>query len=819
MPISYHVHGQADPFFITPCPFINLNKNYIKTGNGEIIGVTYNITLTGTLVANHGSPLSNGAFALTGDDDVDETKHIKFEASKYSKRPNTTKYGNDGGQYSQAWTTTITDASSAHNGEIGLDKDDGPGTQVNKWYKSLQVKQMALANLFSKKNEGGELFVDAYGMSGDSGFKCYPRIVSIDLPAHPEGNTYVAQYTINLEADFLIGPTSGALIDQDDFTNKWLITGASESYDISEGSDVVIERVNFGNAANTGREQDDSDTTLTNNLDTASLETISRTYKTFTVSRQISANGKNKFEFTNTPEAEGFLKPGTGSEDHEYAGEDWLAASGVNFRGKEAQNFAKKYDSPAWEQARGFVTDIIGHGLNPLNNKLDLQGVSIPSGYAVFNYSRSQSVDKMGGAFSVSESYLLAPSGVNQSNVTETIDISVEEGQDNGLVSVSINGSVQGLVKPVMTGIDGIDANPAIDNGDATATNFGNPSHTQDAIVSDALDLQEGSAADFRNKEFTNAGIAGNNYKNSKYEEALSHFNGIQQELYLTAQHMANQIACSGVVNHVNNVRTARNIGKYGGGCYILLNPRPVSKSVATNPTTGTITYNYSFNNRPINLIPNTRSENITISDNYPGNVYASQGVIGRKIGPVLQNIGTQTEWKRTLNIDCTVDVGMRYQALTENTISNSIKSTNASTRAGYGPTQANRIHDITTNLTEGTNTFSQMMVSKPSNNGDVIGKIKGIIDAVSPKGQNGVRKYYVDPPSESWNPKTGSWSWSISWTYEMDVTHLDDSNMSQLQYPVKMHTASDTPIRRQVNQPITDYDTTTPLDEGKASW
>ena len=26
MPISYHVHGQADPFFITPCPFINLNK-------------------------------------------------------------------------------------------------------------------------------------------------------------------------------------------------------------------------------------------------------------------------------------------------------------------------------------------------------------------------------------------------------------------------------------------------------------------------------------------------------------------------------------------------------------------------------------------------------------------------------------------------------------------------------------------------------------------------------------------------------------------------------------------------------------------------
>ena len=31
------------------------------------------------------------------------------------------------------------------------------------------------------------------------------------------------------------------------------------------------------------------------------------------------------------------------------------------------------------------------------------------------------------------------------------------------------------------------------------------------------------------------------------------------------------------------------------------------------------------------------------------------------------------------------------------------------------------------------------------------------------------VTKRFTNPPSESWNPKTGSWSYSISWVYELD--------------------------------------------------
>ena len=46
---------------------------------------------------------------------------------------------------------------------------------------------------------------------------------------------------------------------------------------------------------------------------------------------------------------------------------------------------------------------------------------------------------------------------------------------------------------------------------------------------------------------------------------------------------------------------------------------------------------------------------------------------------------------------------------------------------------------------------------------------IKEIIDAYRPiKGIEGVLKVFMNAPSESWNPKTGSWSWNVSWVYEV---------------------------------------------------
>jgi hypothetical protein len=57
--------------------------------------------------------------------------------------------------------------------------------------------------------------------------------------------------------------------------------------------------------------------------------------------------------------------------------------------------------------------------------------------------------------------------------------------------------------------------------------------------------------------------------------------------------------------------------------------------------------------------------------------------------------------------------------------------------------------------------------------------KIRAFIDAFDPitylrnedepSAKNKVRKRFMNAPQESWNPKTGVWSYSISWIYEIN--------------------------------------------------
>ncbi len=86
----------------------------------------------------------------------------------------------------------------------------------------------------------------------------------------------------------------------------------------------------------------------------------------------------------------------------------------------------------------------------------------------------------------------------------------------------------------------------------------------------------------------------------------------------------------------------------YGG---ISLNPSPVSYSIGKNPVTGNINYNYSYNSRPSNLIDGALSEVIEITYNASCDVFAELPVLGRVLGPVLQNINTVTSPSRQLSI------------------------------------------------------------------------------------------------------------------------------------------------------------------------
>jgi hypothetical protein len=187
------------------------------------------------------------------------------------------------------------------------------------------------------------------------------------------------------------------------------------------------------------------------------------------------------------------------------------------------------------------------------------------------------------------------------------------------------------------------------------------------------------------------------------------------------------------------------NTGQYGPNCYLYrrannivhqqLNHIPLSISLGTNEFTGEITYSIDYDSRPTNIVSGALSENITCNDTYPGDIFAIIPVIGRETGPVLQYIGGRTEYKRDLTIELVMD---RYYS------------------SGNAGTLTNRLRQIG-------------ILSKPSLNEPFKSQIGSIIHAYSPIQEQGIRKYYVAPPVESWDYRTGRYSLQLNWTYELN--------------------------------------------------
>ena len=114
----------------------------------------------------------------------------------------------------------------------------------------------------------------------------------------------------------------------------------------------------------------------------------------------------------------------------------------------------------------------------------------------------------------------------------------------------------------------------------------------------------------------------------SKYSAAQSGWNTIQNRLLSRAQLVSQSLSTR--MLH-SGVRTT---------------------SIAHNPTQGTITYSYEYDDRPTNCITGALFESISVSDSNPIDVFASLTVLGRSAGPILQDIGTISASTREISIE-----------------------------------------------------------------------------------------------------------------------------------------------------------------------
>lgn len=180
------------------------------------------------------------------------------------------------------------------------------------------------------------------------------------------------------------------------------------------------------------------------------------------------------------------------------------------------------------------------------------------------------------------------------------------------------------------------------------------------------------------------------------------------------------------------------------------LHPVALSRSVARDINQGVISYTYNFNDRFPNVVSGSINESIQINDTYPGELFSVTPVIGRS-QPVLQYLNSRSEYKRSLSINLTMPPNRSlYDSLArENIINNSgiLGSNQVSLMKNY---LINKKPSIT-NVTDLNYIFQ---AANPVNDDNFNVK-------------NG--KCYHSAPTETWDPKTGNYSYNIEWTYERE--------------------------------------------------
>ncbi len=157
------------------------------------------------------------------------------------------------------------------------------------------------------------------------------------------------------------------------------------------------------------------------------------------------------------------------------------------------------------------------------------------------------------------------------------------------------------------------------------------------------------------------------------------------------------------------------------------LNITPRSDTISKNPITGNITYSFEYDDRPSRCIDGALSETITISNVFGIDVFAAVSVLGRAIGPVLQDIGTKQALIRGLNIELAMDV-----------------------------------------TATGCNASELLFDNNPRVKEPSATQIQNFVNAANPSIQESASQVFVSQQQESWEPRTGRYSFNVEWTYEI---------------------------------------------------
>jgi hypothetical protein len=606
------------PCVIRPTPLISISYTPLRNKVG-VFGGTYDITLNGTIIDNEGSPFASGTNSTPPSGNL-------FHNS-LSNRPDSQAVG-----IGQAMQSIMQKQNSLRE----LFALDGQLIELlpvsNDSSIPAPTTQVAAGLLQLKQNDYPIL-------------KFYPQVQSISFEEGIYVNT--CKYTINLKANVLLDQNDRVFTDgsiNSTYSSASGYFGDPQSGIYGFGGSRLTEdqlRQQFGGfiedfSENWSLEAEDGNGNTTNR---------GNVVKTYRLTRNLAATGRTHYSSLNALSGIRY--------------DAWLEAKNYLTKNLLYGNIYQQYSSGNWQRYPDLYKDVFASGL-----------LSLSSRYKGYNHSITESIDKVAGTCTISETWLLS-----QEDAYENYKMSISNSLGDPYVNVSIDGTIKGLSLLTPSGtVYGGESNN-------TADPFLTTSQTQPPYTP----------------------------PNTAYQNALNKY------------HLVSNSGRFGLISDIYK-RANASVGAN-------LNSQPKSISLGLNEFTGEITYNVEFNNRPLNLISGVLTENISVNDTYPGDVFAMIPVIGRATGPVLQYIGGRTEYKRDVGIEIVVDY----------------------TDIPYGQDRM------------------RYLLSKPSLNEPIRSQINNVVASLSPANEPGIRKYFINPPSESWNPKEGRYSLNLSWVYELD--------------------------------------------------
>lgn len=293
----------------------------------------------------------------------------------------------------------------------------------------------------------------------------------------------------------------------------------------------------------------------------------------------------------------------------------------------------------AWKNARDYVLPRLGLD----NSILSSSGVNnLPAYYGGFNHLRSENTDEAGGAFAVTETWVIA-----SGSYIEDFNLSTQLGQD-GMIHTTVDGSI--------TGLEERDSNMVL--------------------------------------------------LTSKWDNAVTGFNSVESLAHSRAETYSTYT----------------------------LNPLPLNKTIGRNPIAGTINYSYEYDDRPTNIVTDVVSEHISLQNSYKVDLFAEIPVLGRNIGPVLQDLSS-------------------YQAATRSLDINLVFSPDY---FDSGITLAQRLNDYNPRLHSPQSSEINSIITAAKPIGNALNNLNIAADTE-----------YVSNRSENWDPYSRSYSLQISWTFE----------------------------------------------------